>query len=79
MISTRLRTPAVLCRYALAVALALTLACCLTWPVQKAWADEIFLVEQKPTYQFEIEALEAAYEAAQERLDEANIRMAENQ
>lgn len=79
MISTRLRTPAVLCRYALAVALALTLACCLTWPVQKAWADEIFLVEQKPTYQFEIEALEAAYEAAQERLDEANIRVAENQ
>ena len=79
MVSTRLRTPAVLCRHALAVTLALILACCLTFSVQKAWAEGTYLTAEGSAQQFEIEALEAAYKAAQARLDEANARVAENQ
>ena len=79
MVSTRLRTPAVLCRLALAVTLAFALACCLALPVQKAWAEGTYLTAEESAQQFEIEALEAAYKAAQARLDEANARVAENQ
>ena len=51
--------------------LVLVLACCLAIPVGVAYADDV--------PQFEIEALEANYQAANQRLEEATERAAKNQ
>ena len=79
MVSTRLRIPDGLRRRTLAATLALALACCLSLPVQAAWADDISLTPPESVQQYEIESLEFAYKTAQKRVDEANARIAEKQ
>ena len=56
---------------ALAAGLAIALACLLILPVDEAQADDV--------PRFEIEALEANYQAANQRLEEATERAAKNQ
>lgn len=79
MAATRHLTSNVLPRIALAAVLALVFACCLTFPSDWAHAEGSPFMTQDSVQQFEIEALELAYQQAEGEALEAKARVDENQ